>query len=209
MQNKSKGWLSRSIVREFSLALVVAGAAVLSGCASVYVDTATKEVPVADMKKPGQPKPVQLTFEFQSKGMPNAQATALLKGDVIQQVKESGLFASVTTQPAPGVPLLSVILNNLPLTENPAAQGFVTGLTFGLAGSVASDGYICTVSYLPNGRSSPVVKTARHALHTTFGNASPPPGAVKSENVTSAVKKMERDVLSNALKELSDDPSFN
>lgn len=209
MQKEKRNHSGRSLIRQCSLALLVSGAALLSGCASTYVDTATKEVPVANLKKPEQPKPVQLVFEFQTKGAPNSRATGFLKDDVARQVTESGLFSTVATEPARGASLLSVTLNNVPLTQDAASQGFVTGLTFGLAGSAVSDGYVCTVSYLPAGQSAPIVKTARHAIHTTLGNANPPAGAVKSENVAAAVHKMTRDVLSNALKELSDDPSFN
>ena len=180
----------------------------LAGCASTYVDTAIKEVPASSMKKPAQPQPVQLVFEFQSKGAPNTRATAVLKEDVVKQVTNSGLFAKVANDPTPGIGLLSVTLNNVPLTDNPGAQGFVTGLTFGLAGSAVSDGYICTVTYLPAGQTKPLVKTARHAIHTTLGNANPPAGAIKAENQLAAVHTMTRDIVSNALKDLSDDPAF-
>jgi len=193
--------------RNFLSTCVVTGAALLSGCASVYVDTATKNVPVSEMKKVAQPKPVQLVFEFQTKGVPNARATEFLKEAVTKQVKESGLFASVDSAPANA--MLNITLNNVPLTENAASQGFVTGLTFGLAGSAVTDGYICTVTYLPAGQSKPIIKTARHAIHTTLGNANPPAGAKKSENVAEAVRTMAQEVLSNALKDLSYDASFN
>ncbi len=199
----------KSFVGRLFLGLLVTGAALLSGCASTYVVTATKEVPVAAMKKPQQPKPVQLVFQFQTKGAPNARATDWLKGDVTKQITESGLFSSVATEPSPGAALLSVTLDNMPLTEDAASKGFVTGLTFGLAGSAVTDGYVCTVSYLPPGQTSPIVKTARHAIHTTIGNAEAPAGAVKSESIAAAVQTMTRDVVSNALKGLSDDPAFH
>lgn len=191
-------------------ALVVMGAlaasAFMTGCASMYVDTATKEVPVSEMKKPAQVKPTQVVFEFQTKGAPNAAATNLLKEGVLAQVNESGLFAPAS---GPGAAMLTISLNNIPLTKDAASQGFVTGLTFGLAGSAVTDGYVCTVSYLPAGQSAPIVKTARHAIHTTLGSGSPPAGAGKPVDPTTAVKTMTRDVISNALRDLSLDPSFN
>lgn len=188
--------------------LAACAAVVMSGCASAYVDTATKPVPVSEMKKVAQPKPVRLVFEFQSKGAPNARATEFLKESVTDQVKKSGLFAAVdSTAPTDG--MLNVTLNNIPLTEDAASKGFVTGLTFGLAGSAVTDGYICTVSYLPPGQSAPIVKTARHAIHTVLGNANPPAGAKPSENLAAAVKTMAEEVLSNALRDLSYDPAFN
>ncbi|KHK57380.1 hypothetical protein PI87_08905 [Ralstonia sp. A12] len=191
------------------MAATLTGAALLTGCTSFYVDTATKEVPVSEMKKIADPKPVQLVFEFQTKGAPNARATTLLKDTVAKEVVDAGLFSKVATDPTPNVGLLNVTLNNVPLTDNAAAKGFVTGLTFGLAGSAVTDGYICTVSYLPPGQATPIVKTARHAIHATIGNANPPAGAQKSASVLDAIQKMTRDVLSNALKDLSYDTAFN
>jgi hypothetical protein len=198
-----------ALLRGVTLASTLSLATFLFGCTSIYVDTATKEVPVAEMKQVAQPKPVQLVFEFQSKGAPNPRATEQLKDVVVKEVKETNLFSSVSTDPAPGVAMLNVTLNNVPLTDNIAAKGFVTGLTFGLAGSAVTDGYICTVSYLPPGQTTPIVKTARHAIHATIGNANPPPNAVKSASIREAIDTMTRGILSNALKDLSDDPAFN
>jgi hypothetical protein len=188
--------------------LSVCAVAALTGCASAYVDTATKPVPVSEMKKVAQPKPVRLVFEFQTKGAPNPRATEFLKEQVTDQIKKSGLFASIDST-APSDAMLNVTLNNIPLTDDAAAKGFVTGLTFGLAGSAVTDGYVCTVSYLPPGQSAPIVKTAKHAIHTVLGNANPPPTAKKSENLGAAVRTMTDEVLSNALRDLSYDAAFN
>jgi hypothetical protein len=193
-------------LRLLFLSGALTAAALLTGCAGTqYVDTATKEVPVSAMKKVAQAKPTQVTFEFMTKGAPNAAATKLLKDAVLLQVQESGLFAPST----PGSAMLTISLNNIPLTDNASRQGFVTGLTFGLAGSAVTDGYVCTLSYLPAGQSTPIVKTARHAIHTTLGNANPPPGAGAPVDGITAVKTMTRDIVSNALRDLSNDPTFN
>ncbi|WP_232472127.1 hypothetical protein [Burkholderia ubonensis] len=199
----------QSLARTMAIASMLIFASMMAGCASVYVDTATKEVPVAQMKSVADPKPVQLIFEFQTKGVPNPRATELLRHEVDKEVKESRLFSSVSDDPVSNVGLLNVTLNNVPLAEDAASKGFVTGLTFGLAGSTVTDGYICTVSYLPAGQTTPVVKTVRHAIHTTIGNASPPPAALKSASMLEAINKVVRDVLSNALNDLSHDPAFN
>lgn len=198
---------SRFVQRLLSVC-AIAGAGLLSGCASVYVDTATKAIPVSEMKKVAQPKPVRLVFEFQSKGAPNARATEFLKETVTEQVKTSGLFSALDSS-SPNDGILNVTLNNVPLTEDAASKGFVTGLTFGLAGTAVTDGYICTVTYLAPGKTQPVTKTARHAIHTVLGNASAPVNAVKSESVDVAVRTMTKDVLSNALRDLSHDAAFN
>ncbi|AJK50707.1 hypothetical protein BGL_2c26530 [Burkholderia plantarii] len=209
MRNDTKKSRPGSLLRSAVLVSTLQLATLLAACTSVYVDTATKEVPVADMKPVTQPKPVQLVFEFQSKGVPNPRATDLLKETVTKEVTETRLFASVSTDPTPGIAMLNVTLNNIPLTDGAAAKGFVTGLTFGLAGNTVTDGYICTVSYLPAGQSTPIVKTARHAIHATIGVANAPATARKSASIDEAVNTMTREVLSNALKDLSDDPAFN
>jgi len=182
--------------------------ALFGGCASMYVDGATKEVSAAQFKKPATARPVQVLFEFQTKGVANARATELLKARVVDQIKASGLFSTVAETPADGGALLSVTLNNVPLSDDAFSKGFVTGLTFGLAGSQVSDGYICTARYTGVAGSTPVVKLARHAIHTTMGSAAAPGNAVKADNPTAAVYTMTQQVLSNVLNDLSQDAQF-
>jgi hypothetical protein len=190
--------------------LLLITAALLTGCAKPYLDPATKEIPRSEFRHITQPKPAHLVFEFQTKGAPNARATRALLDQVTQEVKESGLFASVDASVSPEVAILNITLNNVPITSSSdaAAKGFVTGFTFGLVGSSVTDGYICTISYLAPGRPTPIVKTARHAIHTTLGNASPPPEALPVADLREAVHKMTTQILSNALRDLSQDSQF-
>ena len=194
-------------LRSAATILLLAGSALLTGCASFYVDTATKEVANTQFKKVAEPRPVQLSFEFQSNGAPNAQATALLRGQVSDQVLASGLFSSVVADGKSA--MLNVAVNNLPADTAAAAKGFVTGLTFGLAGNVVTDYYECKITYLPAGQSTPVVTTARHAIHTKLGAAGDPANAVKSASVEDAVRTMTRQIVSNALNALSQQPVLN
>jgi len=179
----------------------------LTGCASVYVDTATKEVPDAEIKRPATALPTALFFDFQTNGAPNAAAAKFLKDQVTTQVEKSGLFK---LEPSAGgnTAMLNITLNNVPITKDAAQQGFVTGLTFGLAGSAVTDGYICTVSYLPPDGGAKLMSTARHAIHTTLGNAQAPANAVKSANTEEAVRTMTRQIIANALRDLSANPQF-
>lgn len=186
----------------------VAAAVALTGCASFYVDGNTKEVAAAQFRKPVSPKAVQMVFEFQSKGAPNAAATKVLKDQVAEVVKSTGLFSQVSDTPVPGGAMLSVTLNNVPLSDDAFSKGFVTGLTFGLAGSTVSDGYVCTVKYLNGGNEPALTKAARHAIHTSMGTGAPPAGAVKADNIDAAVRLMTKQVLSTALNDLSQDASF-
>ncbi|HZT55825.1 MAG TPA: hypothetical protein VFA35_06340, partial [Burkholderiaceae bacterium] len=155
----------------------LAGVIAFTGCATHYIDGSTKEVAAASFRKPAEPKPVQLLFEFQTKGALNTRATDFLKAQVTEQVKGSGLFASVDDKPVAGGGLLSVTLNNVPLTDDAFTKGFVTGFTFGLVGSQVSDGYVCTVKYAAAQQNDMIVKTARHAIHTAMGAKDAPPNS--------------------------------
>lgn len=180
----------------------------LTGCATHYVDGATKEVPASEYRKSDPLHPVQLLFEFQTKGVANARATEHLKARVIEQVKTSGIFSAVVDAPVAGSGLLSITLNNVPLSDDAFSKGFVTGLTFGLAGSQVSDGYVCTASYTPPGASAPLVKQARHAIHTTVGAAAAPGNATKADSIDAAVTGMTRQIVSNVLNDVSRDAAF-
>lgn len=198
-----KAWARRA-----ALGLTLAATALLGGCASAYLDGTTKEIPVAQFKRPATPAPVQVLFDFQTKGVTNAQASALLRERVVAQVKASGLFSEVGMNAVPNGAVLSITLNNVPLSDDAFAKGFVTGLTFGLAGSQVSDGYVCTASYRASGDAAPLVKQARHAIHTTMGAAATPGNATKMPDHKEAAFQMTSQVISNVLNDLSQDPEF-
>jgi len=198
----------RNGARRAALCMFLAATAMLGGCASVYLDGTTKEVQAAQFKKPASPAPVQLLFDFQTKGVANAQATAFLRDRVAAQVKSSGLFSEVGSNAVPSGAVLSITLNNVPLTDNAFSKGFVTGLTFGLAGSQVSDGYVCTASYRTSGDTAPIVKQARHAIHTTMGAAATPGNATKMPDHKEAAFQMTTQVVSNVLNDLSQDANF-
>jgi hypothetical protein len=100
-------------------------------------------------------------------------------------------------------------LNNVALSDDAFSKGFVTGLTFGLAGSQVSDGYICTARFTPASGQGAVTKSARHAIHTVLGVAASPGNATKATNLEEAAHTMQRQVLSQVLNDLSRDPAFN
>ncbi|XZG70731.1 hypothetical protein ACTSKR_02400 [Chitinibacteraceae bacterium HSL-7] len=193
------------------MAVTAAATALLamSGCATHYVGNGIKEIPVAEMKPVASPKPVQFVFEFQTKSVPNAAVTEYLKQRVTDQVAESKLFAQVSATPVDGGGLLKLTLNNVPISTDAAAQGFVTGLTLGLAGSTVIDGYESTLSYLPAGSESVLTAQAKHALVTTLGaGAAAPEGLTKSASGEEAVFTMVRQITSNVLNDLSQNPAF-
>jgi hypothetical protein len=183
----------------------------LGGCATAYVDGALKDANLSEVRKPARATDAQLLFTFQTKGTANAKATEALKGDVTKLVQESGLFATVGSEPALSGSIISITLNNVPITDqgDAAAKGFATGLTFGLVGSAVTDGYVCVVEYVPAGGRAKVSKTTRHAIHTTMGAKGAPENAVKAKNIEDAVRTMTRQVVTEALKEVSRDPSLD
>lgn len=188
--------------------LVLLAAAALTGCANFYVDSNTREIPASAFQKREPLHAVQVLFEFQTKGVANANATAQLKARVLEQVKTSGLFTEVGEAPVPGGALLGITLNNVPLSDDAFSKGFVTGLTFGLAGSQVSDGYVCTARYTLGAGTAPIVAQSRHAIHTTVGSAAAPANGVKAANINEAVTVMTRQIVSNVLNDVSRDASF-
>lgn len=206
MQNFNGALLRHIFARLLAITLACSALVLLSGCATHYLDAGTKGVESSEYRRPAQPAPVQLLFDFETKGVQNARATELLKETIKEQVQSSGLFATVDDKSVTGGALLEVKVNNVPVNDDAFSKGFVTGLTFGLAGSQVSDGYVCTVRYVKG--DGTITKTARHAIHTTIGNAAVPVNAVKVKDLTEAVKTMIRQVLSTALNDLSNDASF-
>ena len=188
--------------------ITVLALSILAGCASVYVDSNTKEIDASQFKKPNSTHAVQFLFEFQTNGVPNDFATHKLRPLVVDQIQTSGLFSSVSEDPVSTGALLGVVVNNVPLTDDVMSKGFVTGLTLGVVGSSVSDGYICTARYWANANSAPITKQARHAIHTSLGTGSPPEGAVKAASNDEAVSLMLHQVISNVLNDLSHDAAF-
>ncbi len=200
------------LARRWAVAGLVLLAGLLHGCAAVYVDGNQPEVPKSGFTKPAAPQPVQLVFEFQTRGAANPPATDHHSANVTEQIADSGQFASVGTTANPGAALLTFTLNNVPLTDDAASKGFIAGLTFGLAGQTIGDGYDATLRFLPaaapGSAPPPVVQQAKHVIYTSIGNASPPPGATKTANIEEAVFTMLRQVLSKLLSDLSKDSAF-
>ena len=189
---------------------VLSCAVALTGCLSMnsYVDPALPVVGKSDITAPATPRPVQVAFEFRSKGSANAAATAELQPRVVAVAAESGLFSSVSRDAAgAGAGLLTVTIDNVPLAgENAAAEGFGTGLTFGLAGSMVTDVYVATVTYNRGGETTSV--DVRHALHSTIGNKAGPDG-LTAVTPLEAVHQVIDQIVWNGLDELADKRAFD
>lgn len=197
-------------LRRFSAPLMIlASSAFLNGCLSVksYVDPALPVVTKSQFSKVAAPKPVTVLFEFRTKGNANARVTELQRTRVIAAVNESGLFGSVSqTVGGADSGLLKVSIDNIgDPTGSPAAKGFGTGLTFGLAGSLVTDAYICTASYSANGQTFDT--TIKHAIYSTIGNHAGPAGLTPMKIGDAANQAVDQMVL-NALKDLDSKHAF-
>lgn len=188
--------------RVLTLSLALFCATLLSGCLSLhsYVDNSLGDPRYADLKKPETPQPIQLLFEFQSKGVANARATSSVRPKVFEEVSRSKLFSEVSYEPVASGRRLSISISNIPLTENAAAKGFGTGLTLGLAGSTVADGYVCNISYTEPGQEA-VTTEVKHSIVSTIGNASGPQGLTQMTPVE-AVDKVVRQMIGKGLADL-------
>lgn len=190
------------------MAVALALSALLCGCISLksFVDPALPVLGRSDLPTVNAPKPVTVLFEFKTNGNTNARGTSALQGRVVAAVAESGMFGAVSStagQPATG--LLKISINDVGDAGKAAAKGVGTGLTFGLAGSLVTDNYVCTASYALNGRS--VETTVNHALHSTVGNHRPPPGA-KPMATMDAINQVVDQLVWHALKQLDEQHAF-
>lgn len=199
------GTLTRSL-RAFACVLFVCS--MLSGCLTTksYVDPTLPKIAKTDLAAVAQPQSVQVLFEFRSKGNSNVKATAMAQPRVMAIVTASGLFSTASTSAStPEAGVLKIIIDNVPQDQNAAAKGFGTGLTFGLAGSLVTDGYICTADYSRNGHTTETV--VKHALYSTIGNHSAPQGLQPME-LQAAVYQVIDQMTWNSLKQLDDKHAF-
>lgn len=179
-----------------------------TGCANFYVDNGLRDADSAQLKKPASPKPVQLFFTFQTKGSPNLRATEHFKDQVTQLVAQSGLFSRVEDVASPDAGTLQITINNVPLSDNAAAKGVMTGLTLGLVGNTVGDGYVCDLRYKATDASAPINAQVNHAIYTSLGATSGPEAATKVSGIEEAASTMVRQAVKSLLKKLSDTPQF-
>jgi hypothetical protein len=191
------------VVRFAGLVCVVVGSLLLSGCLSTkhYLDPALPKVAIADLKQPAVVQPVQLMFEFQTNGTTNARATESVRPMVLDTLKKSKLFSDVVVAPATADRKLFVTINNFGNMDDAKTRGFTAGLTFGLSGTMVTDGYMLTASDVTPGRAE-VKHSYKHALYTTIGNADGPAGLPEVPKAD-AVRQVMEGLTLNLLNDMS------
>ncbi|AMP14079.1 hypothetical protein [Collimonas pratensis] len=165
----------KQLRRQASLICIMSLSLLATGCMSLkqYVDPTLPKVTVADLKQPETRQSVQVFFEFQNNGVTNPKAAESVRPMVLATLKNSNLFSDVVMAPASADRKLFVTINNVHVTKDAASKGFVTGLTFGLSGTMVTDGFQMNAVYDVPGQAE-VKHSYRHALYSTIGNADGP-----------------------------------
>jgi len=207
---------SRARTRTWAIGTAVAlGVIGLAGAASAasYVDATLGEIKPADKVTIASPQPVQLLFEFQTKGALNARATKLLKEKARDAVKSTGLFSDISDNPVANGAILQITINDAPQPGDMAdaeGKGFVTGATFFVAGSTVRENYICTIDYVAGPAAPKITKTASDGVYFQMGIINKAPvGAVKIGSLNDAIFAMTRFIVINPLNALASDPGFH
>lgn len=175
--------------------------------AKTYVSNELADVPPQEVVKIDAPKPVQLLFQFKTKGSLNARATKYLAPTITKLVSSSGKFASVSGDPVDGGAILSITIDNVP-QEGAAGKGFVTGLTLGLKGTTIADYYVADAELAPSTTAQTIKASAKHAMITTIGAAAPPENATPTKNVEEAVMTISRQLVDHLVNDLAKDSAF-
>ena len=180
--------------------------------AAEYVGAETPDVKAEDRAVVAHPQPVQVIFQFKTKGAPNARATKMIKSQVLDVIKASGDFSDISETATPNGALLSVVIDNVITPSETAAdegKGFATGATFFLVGNTVKDSYVCTVDYTAGPGAPTITKIAHHALYTQIGLTAPAPkDAIKVGAMKEAIAIMIRQIVSNPLNQVATDPAF-
>ena len=177
-----------------------------TGCLTtkMYVDPTLPKVAVSDLKAVESPEPIVLKTNFQTQGKDNLRVTGMIYDQASAVLRSSGLFSQVLAADAGDAPHLEINMNNVGDIGSAVGKGIGTGLTLGLAGSMVTDGYIFTAVYTKPA-AEPVSKEYKHAIHSTIGNKSGPPGL---KPVTNAFDQVLRELVLKLLKELLDEGSL-
>ena len=178
--------------------LILAG----TGCLGVksYVDPQFRDATYQSIKPMEAPKLVTITVEFQVNGKPNKQQQVVVRRKVVRVLTATRVFVEAKGPSTEPPAELRVVVNNVGDIGAAVGKGFATGLTFGLAGSHVVDGYELTATYTPvNG--NPVIRTYKHAIHSTIGAHSAPKG-MEPVPLVDAFDQVVEEMLLNFLRDL-------
>lgn len=177
-----------------------------------FVANALGEVKPEEKVTPLQPKPVQVIFEFQRDGKPNAKATKVVTPWAIDDLKSSGAFSDVIATPTADGAVISIKFNNLVIKEEldkAKSQGFAAGLGFGLFGGVvATDHYVVSIDYIPATGAAPIHTEVKHELYSKYGKKDVEIPGTEYKTADEAVKVLVRQALDRGVNNILSDPAF-
>lgn len=177
-----------------------------------FVANALGEVKPDEKVTAAKPKPVQVIFEFQRDGKPNARATKVVKPWALDDIKGTKNFTDVGEAPVADGALLSIKFNNLVIKEEldkTKKQAFGAGLGFGLFGGVvATDHYVVTIEYVPATGTAPIRTEVKHELYSKYGKKDVEIPGTEYAKADDAVKVLVRQVLDRGINNIVADPAF-
>ena len=154
-----------------NILFVLVGVIVLTGCISPksYVDPTFGKTTYNDIQSVEKKYDSLITVEFQRNGKKFDAAISEVKKHVDKTLRATGVINPTSNN---SDITIKVIVNNVADLSDAAAKGFGTGLTFGAIGTTVTDYYEITVEYTDSEGS--LIKSYKHALHTTIGNEKAP-----------------------------------
>ena len=181
----------------------------LTGCIAPksFLEPKYRGVGYQDIKVPDHAIPVELVVTGETNGDVKDKASEYWRRQVIRVLTASRVF--VFSEKAAGYGKLSVVIDNVADRGSAAGKGFMTGADVrGRRELLVTDGYTMTVEYSRPGKHT-IKKAYQHAIYTTIGNASPPPG-ITPVSLSEAPSLVAEDMLLHFVKDLQDegDQSF-
>jgi len=160
--------------KKFCAFALVACMLLLSACAAshTYVDPQYHQATYNTVFRLSEPVPVRLDVKFLQNWKPLPIMDAELLSQVERTLRESSVFKPTTDTNAPVK--ISVTAHKIKDASS-RRKGFVTGLTFGISGSMKDDHYEFTFTYqdAANRKEKAVYP---HAIHTATGDIANPSG---------------------------------
>jgi hypothetical protein len=164
----------------------------------LVVDSQYRHATYDDLVRVNPPYVLSVKVEYQLNGTGKPKADKSMLDHVERSLRASGVAVPYEGKGAADGEI-SVVVNDVGNMGSAAAKGFGAGLTFGLVGSHVTDHYEVTVRFTQTD-----VVTERkyqHAIISTVGNASAPPGLTPVAPAT-AVNQVVDDVVLNFLKDM-------
>lgn len=200
------------LLRLLALALMLGTLPQAARAMKFYVANALGEVKPEEKVTPAKPQPVQVLFEFQRDGKPNAKATKVVTPWAMEDIKGTGAFSEVTDAPTANGAIISIKFNNLVIKEEldkAKKQAFGAGLGFGLFGGVlAVDHYLVSIDYVPATGAAPIHTEVKHELYSKYGKKDVEVPGTEYKTGDEAVKVLVRQALARGVNNIVSDPAF-